>query len=133
MQAEGQEKAALYTNINSPCSYLFTEVLKFEYVGPILDPTLTMHLATTETIRRAAHGQSVTQNVSYPLRSDKNVPNSPQHKTWVPKFCGNSLHYLISSRICTISRVLLMLRNFRLASTSPLLALSMSMEIIQSY
>jgi len=30
-----------------------------------------MHLATTEAIRRAAHGQSVTQAVSYSLRYDK--------------------------------------------------------------
>jgi len=30
-----------------------------------------MHLANTEAIRRAAHGQSVTQTVSYSLRYDK--------------------------------------------------------------
>jgi len=30
-----------------------------------------MHLTTTEAIRRAAHGQSVTQTVSYSLRYDK--------------------------------------------------------------
>jgi len=56
---------------SSPCSYLVTEVLQFEYLGLILDPKLTMHLATTEAIRRAAHGQSVTQTVSYSLRYDK--------------------------------------------------------------
>ena len=33
----------------------------------ILDPNLTMHLATTEAIRSAAHGQSATQTVSYSL------------------------------------------------------------------
>ena len=60
----------------------------------------------------------------------KNVPNSLQHKAWVYE---NLLYYLISSRIYAISRVLPMLLNFRLASTSPLLALSMSMEIIQPY
>ena len=32
--------------ISSPCSYLITEVLQFEYLGLILDPKLTMHLAT---------------------------------------------------------------------------------------
>jgi len=48
-------------------SYLITEVLQFEYLGLVLDPKLTMHLATTEAIRRAAHGQSVTQAVSYSL------------------------------------------------------------------
>jgi len=56
---------------SSPCSYLITEVLQFEYLGLVLDPKLTMHLATTEAIRRAAHGQSVTQAVSYSLRYDK--------------------------------------------------------------
>jgi len=55
---------------SSPCSYLITEVLQFENLGLILDPKLTMHLATTEAIRRAAHGQSVTQAVSYSLRYD---------------------------------------------------------------
>jgi len=56
---------------SSPCSYLSTEVLQFEYIRLIFDPKLTMHLATTEAIRRAAHGQSVTQTVSYSLRHDK--------------------------------------------------------------
>ena len=57
------------------------------------------------------------------------------HRNPLPKFdnTGNLLYYLISSRICAIFRVLLMFRNFRLASTPPLLALSMSMEIIQPY
>ena len=54
-----------------PCTHLITEVLQFEYLGLILDPKLTMHLATTEAIRRAAHGQSLTQAVSYSLRYDK--------------------------------------------------------------
>jgi len=57
--------------ISSPGSYLITEVLQFEYLGLLLDPKLTMHLATTKAIRRAAHGQSVTQAVSYSLRYDK--------------------------------------------------------------
>jgi len=56
---------------SSPYSYLITEVLQFEYLGLILDPKLTMHLATTEVIRRAAHDQSVTQVVSYSLRYDQ--------------------------------------------------------------
>jgi len=58
---------------SSPCSYLITEVLQFEYLGLILDPKLTMHLATTEAIRRAAaaHGQSVTQAVCYSIRYDE--------------------------------------------------------------
>jgi len=36
--------------ISSPRSYLITEVLQFEYLGLILDPKLTMHLATTKAI-----------------------------------------------------------------------------------
>jgi len=56
---------------SSPCSYLITEVLQFEYLGLILDPKLNMHLATTEAIRCTAHGQSVTHAVSYSLRYDK--------------------------------------------------------------
>ena len=57
--------------ILSPFSHLITEVLQFEYLGLILDPKLTMDLATTETIRRAVHGQSLTQVVSYSLRYDQ--------------------------------------------------------------
>jgi len=34
----------------SPHSYLITEVLQFEYLGLILDPKLTMHLASSEAI-----------------------------------------------------------------------------------
>jgi len=52
---------------SSPRSYLITEVLQFEYLRLILDPKFTMHLTSTEGIRRAAHGQSVTQVVSYSL------------------------------------------------------------------
>ena len=37
-----------------------SEVLQFEYLKLILDPKLNMHLATTEAIRRVAHGQAVT-------------------------------------------------------------------------
>jgi len=55
---------------SSPCSYLITEVLQFEYLKRILGPKLTMHLATTEAIQHAAHGQSMTQAVSYSLRYD---------------------------------------------------------------
>jgi len=56
---------------SSPCSYLITEVLQFEYLGLIFDPKLTMHIATTEANQRAAHGQSMTQAISYSLRYDK--------------------------------------------------------------
>jgi len=91
-----------------------SEVLQFEYLGLILDPKLTMHLATTEAIRRATHGQSVTQAVSFSLRYDKKFSQLTQHKTW---YSGNLLYYPTSFTICAISRVLLMLRKFRLAST----------------
>jgi len=36
--------------ISYPCSYLITEVLQFEYLGLLLDPKLTVHLATTEAV-----------------------------------------------------------------------------------
>jgi len=118
---------------SSPCSYLITEVLQFEYLGLILDPELKMHLATTEAIERAAHGQSVIQTVYYSLRYNKKRSQlAPTQNLGLWKstvLCD----YLIFSRICAVSRVLLMLRNSRLASTSPLLALSMSMATIQPY
>jgi len=79
---------------SSPCSYLITEVLQFEYLGLILDPKLTMHLATTEAIRRAAHGQSVTQAVSYSLRYDKKTfathPNTKPGSMEI--YCTTSFH-----------------------------------------
>jgi len=56
---------------SSPCSYLITDVLQFEYLGLILDPKLTMHLTTTKAIQRAIHSQSVTLPVSCSLRYDK--------------------------------------------------------------
>ena len=56
---------------SSPCSYLITEVLRFEELALIFDPKLTMHLTTNETIRRAAHSQSGKQVVSYSLCYDK--------------------------------------------------------------
>ena len=48
-----------------------SEVLQFEYLGLILNPQLTMYLATTEAIWRTAHGQSVTETVLYSLRNDQ--------------------------------------------------------------
>ena len=64
---------------------------KFEYLGLILDPKLTMHLATVETIRCASQGQALALTVSYSLRYDKNSSQltptqNPPHKTSV---CGN--------------------------------------------
>jgi len=57
---------------SSPCSYLITSLLQFEYLGLNLEPKLIVYLATTKAIRRAAHGQSMTQAVSYSLRYDQN-------------------------------------------------------------
>jgi len=115
---------------SSPCSYLITEVLQIEYLGLILGPKLSMHLATTEAIRRAAHGQSVTQAVSYSLRYDKKRSQlTPTQSlglwksTVLPHFLQN-LRYIQSTTDVT---------KLQSASTSPLLALSMSMEIIQPY
>ena len=72
-----------------------TEILQFECLGLILDPKLTMHLATTEAIRRAAHGQSVTQAVSSSLRYDKNRSqlNPTQNLgLWKSNFLQNELN-----------------------------------------
>jgi len=88
---------------SSPCSYLITEVLQFEYVGLILDPKLTMQLATTEAIRRATHGQSVTQAVYYFLRYDKKrsqlttTQNLGLWKSTVLPHYLQNLHYIKST------------------------------------
>ena len=52
---------------SDPRSYPIHEVFQFEYLGLILDPKLTMHLATVEAIRRAAQGQALALAVSYSL------------------------------------------------------------------
>jgi len=57
---------------SDPCSYPIFEVSQFEYLGLILDPKLTMHLATVEAIRRASQGQALALAVSYSLHYDKN-------------------------------------------------------------
>jgi len=58
--------------ISDPRSYPILEVSQFEYLGLILDPRLTMHLATVEAIRHASQGQALALAVSYSLRYDKN-------------------------------------------------------------
>jgi len=55
-----------------PRLYPIHEVSQFEYLGLILDPKLTMHLATVEAIRRASQGLALALTVSYSLRYDKN-------------------------------------------------------------
>jgi len=57
---------------SDPRSYPILEVSQFEYLGLILDPKLTMHLATVEAIRRASQGQALALAVSYWLRYDRN-------------------------------------------------------------
>jgi len=59
---------------SDPRSYLKIEVLHFEYLGLILDPKLTMHLATPKAIRRATHGQSVTKAFSFSFHYEKKIP-----------------------------------------------------------
>jgi len=50
-----------------------------------------MHLATTEAIRRAAHGQSVTQAVSYSLRYDKKCSQlTPTQNLGLEIYCTTS-------------------------------------------
>jgi len=60
--------------ISDPRSYPIHEATQFEYIGLILDPKLTMHLATVEAIRRAqaSQGHALALAVSYSLRYDKN-------------------------------------------------------------
>jgi len=55
-----------------PRSYPIHQVSQCEYLGLILDPKLTMRLATVEAIRRASQGQALALAVSYSLRYHKN-------------------------------------------------------------
>ena len=48
------------------------EVSQCEFLALILDPKLTIHLATVEAICRASQGQALALTVSYSLRYDKN-------------------------------------------------------------
>jgi len=50
---------------SDPRSYPILEVSQFEYLGLILDPKLTMHLAAVEAIRRASQDQALALAVSY--------------------------------------------------------------------
>jgi len=80
---------------SNPRSHPILEVSQSEYPGLILDPKLTMHLATVEAIRRASQARPwpwLSLN-----RSDmkKTPPNLLPHKTSV---CGNQYSYLTSSR-----------------------------------
>ena len=104
----------------APRSYLITEVLQFGYLGLILDPKLIMHLATTKAIRRAAHGQSVTQAVSYSLRHDKKC----SQLTLTQNLGGDFLQNLRYIQIATDVKKLQ-------TSLSHLRVLSMYMVIIQ--
>jgi len=49
---------------SNPRSYPIHKVSQFEYLGLILDPKLTMHLATVEVIRHASQGQALALAVS---------------------------------------------------------------------
>ena len=53
---------------SNPRSYPILEISQF---GLILDPKLTMHLATVEAIRYASQGQALALVVSYSVRYDK--------------------------------------------------------------
>ena len=57
---------------SDPRSYPILEVSQFEYLGLILDPKLTMHLATVEAIRRASQGQALALAVSVTTRTPPN-------------------------------------------------------------
>jgi len=57
---------------SDPCSYPIHAVSQFENLGLILDPELTIHLATVAAIRRASQGQPLALAVSYSLRYTEN-------------------------------------------------------------
>jgi len=54
-----------------PRSLLIREVYQFEYLGLLLDPKLSMHLAALNAITKAAKGHALTQSVSYSMRYDR--------------------------------------------------------------
>ena len=54
-----------------PRSLLIREVLQFEYLGLLLDPKLSMHLAALNAITKATKGHALTQSVSYSMRYDR--------------------------------------------------------------
>ena len=82
---------------SDPRSYPIHEVSQFEYLGLILDPKLTMHLATVEAIRRASQGQAFALAFSYSLRCDK---NSSQLILTQNLCLWKSMYYLTFSRTC---------------------------------
>jgi len=57
---------------SDPSLFPIHKVFQFEYLGLILDPKLTMHLATVDAIRRAAQWQALALAVSYLLQYDRN-------------------------------------------------------------
>jgi len=57
---------------SDPSSYPVHEVFQFEFLGLILNPKLTMHLATVESIQRAPQGQVLALDICYSLWYDKN-------------------------------------------------------------
>ena len=87
----------------TPRSYTIHEVSQFEYLGLILDPELTMYLATVEAIRRASQGQALALAVSYSLRDDKNssqltpTQNLGLWKSIVLPHCLQNLCYIHSN------------------------------------
>ena len=50
-----------------PRSLLIREVYQFEYLGLLLDPKLSMHLAALNAITKAAKGHALNQSVSYSI------------------------------------------------------------------
>ena len=66
---------------SDPRSHPILEVSQFEYLGLILDPKLTMHLATVEAIRRASHGQALVLPSLTRYVTTRTPPNLPPYKT----------------------------------------------------
>jgi len=112
---------------SDPCSYLIHEVFQFEYIGLVLDPKLTMHLANVEAIRCASQGQALGLAVSqaYSLQYDKNSSQlTPTQKLGLWK--AIVLPHCFS-RTCGTSKAKQILRKCKLVSTCPWLESCMHM------
>ena len=82
---------------SDPRSYPIHEVSQFEYLGLILDPKLTMHLAIVGAtgIRHASQGQALSLAVSYSLRYDKissQLTHTQNLGLWKSHFLQNLRH-----------------------------------------
>jgi len=101
---------------SDPRSYPIHKVFQFEYLGLILDPKLTMHLATVEAIRRASPVQALALAVSYSLGYDKNSSQlTPTQNLGLWK----AIVYSTFSRTCVTFTATQTSKKCKLASICP--------------